>query len=187
VIVTFVVVIVTFVIVIVLGCFFGSTALRLERTAAFDTTAAGISGTRTRAHPTRLRVGRAQLRQLCRGVTRDDHRDVARALANAHGAPACSWAPALERGAFVGVARRHEQLFGGQAGVVLGIGDRRVETLLDDARDTALGELEDLTRAPVGFAANEIEHLACLVGGYASVAHMRTDAGAFVGLIAESH
>jgi hypothetical protein len=101
--------------------------------------------------------------------------------------PARARAPTLERGTFVGVARRHEQLFGREPGVVLGIGDRRVETLLDDARDAALGELEDLAGAPVGFAANEIEHLAGLVGGYASVAHMRTDAGAFVGLIAESH
>jgi hypothetical protein len=112
---------------------------------------------------------------------------MASALADAHGAPARPRAPTLERGALVSKAGRHEELFGREAGVVLGIGDRRVEALLDDSGDAPLGELEDLAGAPVGLASYEVEHLAGLVGGYASVAHVRTDARAFVGLIAESH
>jgi hypothetical protein len=93
----------------------------------------------------------------------------------------------LERGAFVGVARRHEQLFGGRPSLfsALAIAESRHFLMM---RETPRSENSRISlRAPVGFAANEIEHLACLVGGYASVAHMRTDAGAFVGLIAESH
>ena len=76
----------------------------------------------------------------------DGHVDVARALADAIAAALGARTKALQRGTLLDVDRLDLQLVDVGAVVVLGIGDRRLERLLDDAGGLARREGEDVQR-----------------------------------------
>ena len=170
-------------VVIVVVLFLGRLALGLGAAAAQHALAAGLGGAAVGAATGRDGgLGGRHDRQALVGQPAHDDRDVAGALADAGGAAAGPGAPALERRALVGVAGRHEELVGGQAVVVLGVGDGRVEALEDHPGDVALGELEDLEGPGDGLATDEVEDLAGLVGRRADVLDLGADARALVGL-----
>ena len=134
---------------------------------------ASAASRRTPPRPTAASV-RARRCSSSSGVhAAHDDRDVAGALADAGGAAAGTGAPALERGALVGVAGRHVELVGVDLVVLLGVGDGRGEHLADVGGDGALGELEDLVGVVDVQAADEVEDLAGLVGRHAEVARPR--------------
>src|SRR5690606_25456920 len=74
------------------------------------------------------------------------------------------------------------ELIGGQAVVVLCVGDGRLEALEDHPGDIALGELEDLEGACDLLAPDEVEDLAGLVRRGADVLDLCPDTRALVGL-----
>ncbi len=161
-----VVVVVVFVIVIV---------LRLPGGFTLGLALAGLHPATT-AGALRLRVGglaRAPLLECFVLVARDDHRDVAGALADARAATASTRTPALHRGALVGERTRDEELLFGDVVVVLGVGDGRVEQLHHRLRRATLAEAQRLARVGDVLAHDEAQDLAHLGGGRAVVAQAR--------------
>ena len=95
--------------------------------------------------------------------TAHDDGDVARALTNASGATASTWAPALQRRPFVCETGRDKQFVGGDLVVVLGVGDCRLEALENNASNVTFGQFEHLKCSRYRKSANEIEDLTGLV------------------------
>ena len=112
----------------------------------------------------------------------DHDRDVARALADAGRSTARPGPPALEGRALIRVAGDHGQGVGVVAVVVAGVGDRRGEHLADVAGDVAVGERQDLVGVGHVEAADQVEHLTGLVGGYADELRLGAGARSLVGL-----
>ena len=115
-------------------------------------------------------------------VAAHDNRDVAGALQDLRGASTCTRAPALQRRALVGVARRHEELFGRNVVVVLGVGHCGIQALADHLGHRSLGEGKDLGRTTVGLAPHEVQHGTGLARRHTDVFHDRTRPRTLVGL-----
>ena len=148
---------------------------------------ASAASRRTPPRPTAASVRARRCSSFVGVHAAHDDRDVAGALADAGGAATGTGAPALERGALVGVAGRHVELVGVDLVVLLGVGHGGGEHLADVGGDGAVGELEDAVGVVDVEAADEVEHLTGLVGGHAEVAHLGAGAGPLVGLGAEGH
>ena len=92
------------------------------------------------------------------------NRDVAGALVNGSSATTGTRAPTLQCRPLVGIAGRHEEFFGRDLVVVLGVGDSRIEALADDLGNAALREGDDLAGPTVRLATDEVQDLAGLRG-----------------------
>src|SRR6478609_1759693 len=99
--------------------------------------------------------------------------DVRRRLADAVAAPLGARREALQRRALLDVDLRDLQLVDVGAVVVLGVGDRRFERLLDDPGGLLLREVQDVDRLVDLLAADEVGDEPALVGGEANAANDR--------------
>ena len=103
-------------------------------------------------------------------VAGDDDRDVRRALADPEVATAGTRLAPLPRRAFVGVRDGHEELFGGELVVVLGVRDRGLEHLEHVVGRVLLAELQRALGVVDREAADEVEDLTDLVRRHGLVA-----------------
>src|SRR5215218_3736642 len=99
--------------------------------------------------------------------------DVCRRLADAVAAPLGARREALQRRALLDVDRLDLELVDVGAVVVLGVGDRRLERLLDDPGGALLREVEDVDRLVDLLAAHQVGDEPALVGGQANAANDR--------------
>src|SRR3954470_12712170 len=99
--------------------------------------------------------------------------DVRGRLADAVAAPLGARREALQRRALLDVDRLDLELVDVGAVVVLGVGDRRLERLLDDPGGALLREVEDVDRLVDLLAADEVGDQPALVGGEANAANDR--------------
>jgi hypothetical protein len=120
--------------------------------------------------------------ELLVGHPAHDHRDVARALADAAGAAAGTRLEALDGDALVGVTGRDEQLLGVDGVVVLGVGHRGCQHLAHDLRGVTLAETQDLGGSLHVLATDQVEDHANLVRRDADVPGDGARSLALVGL-----
>ena len=101
----------------------------------------------------------------------DRHVDVAGALADAVAAALGAGGEALQRRALLDVDRLDLQFVDVGAVVVLGVGDRRLQRLLDDAGGLLLRERQDVERLVDLLAADQVGHQTALVDRQADAAN----------------
>ena len=138
---------------------------------------------RARGRGTRIRKRTSHI-TIVVAVPGDDDRHVARALADPRAAAPRTWPPPLRRRALVGVGAGDEELVGGHVVVVLGVRDRRVQELLELARDRAVAQREGVARSRDVLAQDQLQDRTHLrgrrpnvsqAGDGASGAHRRDD------------